>query len=131
MHAALCVSDDLRAHRRAFTFLEVLVALVILGVGVVGLSGNAALVSRLVGDGARLNLIAAIATARFEQLRALPCASVTPGNTITGGIEERWTVAPLGGAGHGSALQVEVTVTYRLRAGPARTQRFRGGLPCR
>jgi prepilin-type N-terminal cleavage/methylation domain-containing protein len=129
MHAALCIRHDLRAVRRAFTLLEVLIALVILGVGVLGLAGNAALVSRLVGDGTRLSLVAAIATARFEQLRALPCASVTPGNATTHGIEERWTVAPLGAGA--SALQIELAVTYRLRAGPARTQRFRGAVPCR
>ena len=131
MHAAPCVHPDLRADRRAFTLLEVLVALVILGVGVVGIAGNAALVSRLVGDGTRLTLVAAIATARFEQLRALPCAGVTPGNTITHGIEERWTVAPLGAAEHTGALEIQLAVTYRLRAGPSRTQRLRGAVPCR
>ena len=127
MHAALCVSHD----RRAFTLLEVLVALVILGLGVVGLAGNAALVSRLVGDGTRLTLAAAIATARFEQLRALPCAGAAPGSAITHGIEERWTVAPLGTAERTSALEIQLAVTYRLRAGPARTQRLRGAVPCR
>lgn len=130
MHAAPHIRPERRAARRAFTLLEVLVALVILGVGVVGLAGNAALVSRLVGDGTRLSLVAAIATARVEQLRALPCASVTPGNAITHGIEERWTVAPLSGPGNASALQIELAVTYRLRAGPARTQRFRGAAAC-
>ena len=115
--------------RAAFTLLEVLVSLVILGVGILGLSANAALVSRLVGDGSRLTLAATVATSRLEQLRALPCASATSGSATTRGIEERWSV----GAMSVSALEVEVSVRYPLRTGGAdssRTQRFRGAVPC-
>ena len=113
----------------AFTLLEVLIALVILGVGILGLSANAALVSRLIGDGSRLTLAATVATSRLEQLRATPCASATSGSATTRGIEERWSV----GAMSVSALDVEVSVTYPLRTGAgdsSRTQRFRGGIPC-
>ena len=134
MHAAPRVRHDLRPRRRAFTLLEVLVALVILGVGVLGLSGNAALVSRLIGDGARLALTATLATARFEQLRALPCARVTSGSDITHGIEERWTVASMGASGEPTALEVRLSLTYHLRthrADATRTQHFRGAVPCR
>jgi prepilin-type N-terminal cleavage/methylation domain-containing protein len=120
----------MQTQRRAFTLLEVLVALVILGVGVIGLAGNAALVSQLVGDGTRLSLAAAIATARVEQLRALPCAGVTAGSATTAGIEERWTVSPLGAAGRTSALEVQLAVTYRSPARSTRTQRFHASVPC-
>jgi prepilin-type N-terminal cleavage/methylation domain-containing protein len=118
---------------RAFTLLEVIVALVVLGIGILGLSANAALVSRLVGDGSRLTIAATVATARLEQLRALPCASVRPRTAVTRGIEERWDVAPLGAAPV-RALEVQLSVTYRLRAnhaaGSPRTQRFRGAVAC-
>jgi prepilin-type N-terminal cleavage/methylation domain-containing protein len=117
----------------AFTLLEVLVALVVLATGILGLSANAALVSRLVGDGSRLTVAATAATARFEQLRALPCASTSSGTAITRGIEERWTVAPLGDT-PARALEVHVAVTYRLRSNQSgaapRTQRFLGAVPC-
>jgi prepilin-type N-terminal cleavage/methylation domain-containing protein len=116
----------------AFTLLEVLVALVILATGLLGLSANAALVWRLVGDGSRLTIAATLATARFEQIRALPCASSSSGTAITRGIEERWTVAPMGPPPP-RALEVEIAVTYRLRSnqsGAQRTQRFRGAVPC-
>jgi prepilin-type N-terminal cleavage/methylation domain-containing protein len=134
MHAATRLARDLRADRRAFTLLEVLVALVILGVGVLGLSGHAALVSRLVGDGARLTLAATIATTRLEQLRALACASVSSGTGITYGIEERWSVAPMSASGRVTALEVQLSVTYQLRRRASghsiRTQQFRGTVPC-
>ena len=118
--------------RSGFTLLEVLVALVILGVGILGLSANAALVARLIGDGSRLTLAATVATSRLEQIRALPCASAMSGTATTRGIEERWTVAPIGAAAR--ALEVEIAVTYRVRAtrhaAPERVQRFRSAVPC-
>jgi prepilin-type N-terminal cleavage/methylation domain-containing protein len=134
MHAAPGIINPIRADRRAFTLLEVLVALVILGVGVLGLSGHAALVSRLVGDGARLTLAATVATARLEQLRARPCVAISSGSLISYGIEERWSVAPMSASGPFTALEVQLSVTYRLRGRAsgtaARTQQFRGTVPC-
>ena len=118
-----------------FTLLEVLVALVILSTGILGLAANAALVSRLVGDGSRLTIAATVATARLEQLRALPCAGVASGMAVTRGIEERWTAAPIGSAAEPHAVEVRLSVTYRVRGArggdPARTQRFTGAVPCR
>jgi prepilin-type N-terminal cleavage/methylation domain-containing protein len=123
----------LDACRAAFTLLEVLVALVVLATGILGLSASAALVSRLVGDASRLTLAATVATARLEQLRGLPCGSAAPGTAITRGIEERWAIAPMS-ARPESALEVQLTMTYRLRAnhgaGSVRVQRFRGAIPC-
>jgi prepilin-type N-terminal cleavage/methylation domain-containing protein len=119
--------------RHAFTLLEVLVALVILGVGILGLSGNAALVSRLVGDGSRLTLAATVATTRLERLRTLPCAGITAGSATTRGIEESWSVAPMS-SGLASSLEVQLSVTYPVRissgAHSSRTQHFRGAVPC-
>ncbi len=123
----------LPSRRRAFTLLEVLVALVLLGVGILGISASAALVSRMVGDGSRLNLAASIATTRLEQLRAMPCASATSGAATTRGVEERWSIAPMG-PDPLRALEVQLSVTYRLRmnhgAGASRTQLFRGAVHC-
>jgi prepilin-type N-terminal cleavage/methylation domain-containing protein len=117
-----------------FTLLEVLVSLVVLSTGILGLAANAAMVSRLVGDGSRLTVAATVATARLEQLRAVPCASVASGTAVTRGIEERWTVTPVGPPGEPRALEVQLSLTYRLRAfqsaDPARTQRFTGAVPC-
>jgi prepilin-type N-terminal cleavage/methylation domain-containing protein len=116
-----------------FTLLEVLVALTLLGAGVLGLSASATLVSRMIGDGSRLTLAATVATARLEQLRALPCTSATSGSATTRGIDERWSVTPIGGS-EVRALEVELSVTYRVRASHApsrtRTQLFRGAVPC-
>ncbi|HEU5186161.1 MAG TPA: prepilin-type N-terminal cleavage/methylation domain-containing protein [Gemmatimonadaceae bacterium] len=121
--------------RPAFTLVEVLVALTTLGVGLLGLSASATLVTRMVGDGSRLTVAATVAAARLETLHAIPCAVATSGSAVTRGIEERWTIAPIGAPEGPAALEVELSVSYRLRsvprAGSARTQRFRGARPCR
>lgn len=120
--------------RPAFTLVEVLVALTTLGVGLLGLSASAVLVTRMVGDGSRLTVAATVAATRLEMLRALPCAVATSGSAVTRGIEERWTIAPIGAPEEPTALEVELSASYRLRsvprAGSARTQRFRAALPC-
>jgi prepilin-type N-terminal cleavage/methylation domain-containing protein len=117
-------------YRPAFTLLEVLVALVILGVGVLALSANAALVSRLIGDGSRMTQAATVATNRLEEFRGVACANAVSGTATTRGITERWSVASLGPR----ALEVQVSVTYpsrtRRAGGAARTQHFHGALPC-
>ena len=123
----------LHCGRHAFTLLEVLVALIVLAVGILGLSASSALVSRLLGDTSRLTIAATVATARLERLRGGSCAGAVPGSAVTRGIEERWTVAPMGQA-PGAALEVQITVAYRLRtrgsASARRVQRFRGAVPC-
>ncbi|HJU69461.1 MAG TPA: prepilin-type N-terminal cleavage/methylation domain-containing protein [Gemmatimonadaceae bacterium] len=116
-----------------FTLLEILVALTLLGVGILGLAASSALVSRMSGDGSRLTLAATLAIARVEQLRARSCESATAGGATTRGIEERWTVAPMG-ASPARALEVHLSVTYRIRVShggdAARTQRFSTAIPC-
>jgi prepilin-type N-terminal cleavage/methylation domain-containing protein len=128
-----CTMPDRFRSRSGFTLLEVLIALVILGIGILGLAGSTALVSRLVGDGSRLTLASTIATSRLERLRSLGCNAPTAGSALTRGIEERWTVAPLG-AFPSRASEAQLSVTYRLRPfhapDSARTQHFRGAIPC-
>ena len=117
--------------RSGFTLLEILVALTLLGIGILGLTASTTLVSRLAGDGARLTLAATVATARFERLRALRCASATSGSASTRGIDERWSVATTGSS---RSLEVQLTVTYLVRARqgatPMRTQIFSSAVPC-
>jgi hypothetical protein len=87
----------------------------------------------MIGDGSRLSLAATIATARLEHLRATRCASTTSGAAVTRGIEERWTVAPMGSSS--AAVEVQISVTYPMRTrrepNAARTQIFRGAVHCR
>jgi prepilin-type N-terminal cleavage/methylation domain-containing protein len=104
------------------TLVEVLVAIVVLGVGIVALAGGSSLITRMIGRGKVETRAAEIASRRMEALR-LSAASTTPrcvarafasgGPTIHDGISESWVVPASGKLRH-----VRVTVSYLTVRGP-------------
>jgi prepilin-type N-terminal cleavage/methylation domain-containing protein len=98
------------------TLVEVLIAIVVLGVGIVALAGGLGLVTRMIGHGKVETLAAQLAARRMEALR-LAANAGTPrctspefasgGPVITGGVSESWTVSP-----GGRLRRVRVTVSY-------------------
>jgi prepilin-type N-terminal cleavage/methylation domain-containing protein len=104
-----------------FTLIEVLVAIVVLGIGIVALVGSSAMVTRMIGRGKVETLAAQAASRRVEILR-LAANSTTPRCTAAGfanggpvtanGVTESWTVP-----GAGKVRSVQVNVTYRTVQG--------------
>ena len=89
-----------------FTVLEVLVAILVLGVGVMALAGTAGMATRQIGRGKMVTIASQTATTRLDGLRriaAIRNASGQPclnGNFVGGtdtnatyGIREIWTVS--------------------------------------
>lgn len=66
-------------HPRGVTLVEVTIALVVLAVGLLGLAGTAALVTRMVARGLRAAAAATFAGRRLERLRAEGCRDRMPG----------------------------------------------------
>lgn len=109
-------------NRSGFTLIEVMVAIVILSVGVLGLISTSALVTRMIGRGNMTTKATQLAQTRLEILRqqALSttpsCSSVSGGTaTASSGISEVWTVTTP--AGFSSLRQLSVTVTYPISGG--------------
>ena len=93
--------------RAAFTLVELLVACLVLGVGVLGLASTSVAIARLTGDSARAGTAIERGQARVEALRASQCTAA--GGTLTvAGIAEWWTAAP---APDGALLQDSVRYT--------------------
>jgi Tfp pilus assembly protein PilV len=96
--------------------VEVLVALVILGIGILALSGSSSMITRMIGRGKAETHAAMVASRRVEMLRRVAHSS-TPrcsapefasgGPIIEDGLTQSWTVAPAG-----AVRRVRVTVTY-------------------
>lgn len=84
---------SLLPRRRAFTLLELLVACVVLGTGVLGLASTAVAIARLAGDATREENAAERGQARMEALRASRCSASTSGSVVAGGISEWWSAA--------------------------------------
>jgi prepilin-type N-terminal cleavage/methylation domain-containing protein len=102
-----------------FTLVEVLMAVIVLGVGVTALVGSSAMVTRMVGRGKGETVAAEVANRRIEGLRALAYSSaprctaagfVSGGPTPTSGGTEQWTVVV-----DASARYATVTETVRHR----------------
>lgn len=85
--------------RDGFTIVEIIVAIMVLAIGVLGLASTAAVVQRQMQAGERQSVAATIAQARFDQLTSLNCvsmaASAGANGTQTwrkGQITETWSV---------------------------------------
>ena len=129
----------MRANRGGFTIVEVLVAVLVLSIGIVGLAASSGMVTRMVGRGKTSTFAAQVAARRLERLRALAASTASPctaagfasgtKSTPDAGeyVTERWVVA----AGVTSATRkVSVYVTYKTPRGGTRTDTVSTIVPC-
>ena len=123
----------MRRSSPGFTLIEVLVALIVLGVGVLALTGSSSLVTRMIGRGKVETQAALAASRRLEALR-LAAAATDPrctsaefssgGPVSQGRLTESWSVSPIG-----SPRRVRVTVTYLTVRG-SRSAVLESAIPC-
>jgi prepilin-type N-terminal cleavage/methylation domain-containing protein len=67
---------------RGFTIVEVIIAIIVLTIGLLGLVTSAALVTRMIGRGQRSAVAAQYAQRRLEMARASGCKSQTGGSEV-------------------------------------------------
>jgi len=82
--------------RGGFTLVELMVAVLLLGVGLAGLIATSGAISRMMGGSIRESTASTIAASRFEKLRGSACASIVNGTATTYGITESWKVTKVG-----------------------------------
>ena len=111
-------------NNRGFSLIEVMVAMLILTVGVMGLAASATSITRMTGEGGRTGGAAAVASSRFELLRATACASLASGTATSGKYSESWTVSS-----SGQLVTVAETVTY-VRGRASRSAVFTTYISC-
>lgn len=97
-------------NERGFSLAEVMIAMVILTVGVLGIAASSAAITRMSAEGGRASGSAAVAESRIETLTGTPCASlVSTGSATTGKFTESWTVT-----NSGLLRTITVTVSYNM-----------------
>jgi prepilin-type N-terminal cleavage/methylation domain-containing protein len=116
-----------------FTLIEVLVALIILSVGILALTGSSAVINRMIGRGKVETQAAMAGSRRLEALRRA-AASTTPrctasefasgGPAFEGGLIASWNVAPAG-----AVRRVRVSVAYLTLRG-LRSAVLESSIPC-
>jgi prepilin-type N-terminal cleavage/methylation domain-containing protein len=90
----------MRPAEHGISLIEILVALTILSVGLLGLVGASAMVSRMLGQGRWSTVTMGYAQQRHDLMRSAArdstgCASLGGGTaSLPGGLTEQWTVSP-------------------------------------
>lgn len=98
----------LKQNRRGFTIIEIIIAIMVLTVGLLGLVTTAALVTRMIARGQRSAVATAFASRRLERLRVSACTSQTPGtDTLYRG--SQWVAV------NTWSFTTPATQTYRLK----------------
>lgn len=115
---------------RGFTIIEVLIAVLILSVGLLGLVSSGALVTRMISEGNRFTEASTVANRRFEMFRSQwppnSCAGASNGSTTAQGFAVSWTVTSVSS---GKARQVQLTIVSGMARG-TRTYTFYRTIPC-
>lgn len=120
-----------RRNERGFTIVEVLIAIIVLTVGLLGLMGTAALVTRMIARGQRSAVASIHAAERFEQLRATACLTRTDatevfyrGGTAVGRNEWTWSTAGT------DMYRLRLQTTYTTTQGRQRTENMESTISC-
>ena len=124
-----------RHARGGFTIIEVLIAVVVLGAGVLALASSSAAVSRIIGRGRSATISAQVAQEQMERLRSYATATDPKCGSSrfrsSAGVEQRqgvglaWVVPSAG-----DSRLVQVLVTYRVAPGRTRTDTLRTRILC-
>jgi prepilin-type N-terminal cleavage/methylation domain-containing protein len=94
---------------RGFTLIEVMIAIIVLGIGITALAGGAAMASRQVGRGRIVTVANQLATQKLDSLRMLAAQPDGGGNRCTHG----------GFVTGGPVTTRAVTLTWRVLNGTA------------
>jgi len=107
---------------RGLTLVEMLIAIVVLGIGITALVSSSGMVTRMIGRGKVETRAAQIASSRMESLRlaahgtsprCLSPSFTSGGPVLSGGMTESWQVSS-----SGANRRVRVIVTYLTVRGP-------------
>jgi prepilin-type N-terminal cleavage/methylation domain-containing protein len=109
-----------------FTIPEVLVAILLFTVGILGLSSTATFIAFESGEARRARDAANLAGTELDSLRSVPCTALVPGSRSFPLGSMSWTIAALP-----RTRAVRATLNVRgTRGVPPRTHTFDALLPC-
>ena len=118
--------EDPAAPRSGFTLVEMMVAVMILAIGLLGMASTSAFVVRQVGGGSQQTVAANVIQSRLEWMRTLPCASFnTEKNVVTRNVKETWRP----GATVNNVLTIDYVAKYPVN-GSEKRQDLKVMIPC-
>jgi prepilin-type N-terminal cleavage/methylation domain-containing protein len=115
-----------RRGERGFTLIELMIAIMIMAIGILGMAGTAAVVMKQIGGGAQMSAAAQVAAARVEWMHTVPCTSLRDSSTVTRGIQEGWDVVDTVRA----KIVVDSVRYYSRNSFGYKSQKYRTVIPC-
>ncbi|HXM39551.1 MAG TPA: prepilin-type N-terminal cleavage/methylation domain-containing protein [Gemmatimonadales bacterium] len=117
--------------KRGFTIVEVLVAIVVLTVGLLGLVTTAALTTRMIARGQRSSMAATFAAQRMERLRVSGCTNQVAGaDTLYRGSTwvavNTWTFANVAT----STWRIVLVSTYKTQLNKTKIETMETSISC-
>ena len=102
-----------RRARHGFTVIEMIIAIMVMSIGIMGLAGTARYVAMQMGNGRTQTIAATFTTKIADSLSARRCAAIVSGSQTKRGVTITWTVAD-------SIRTKWVTeqVQYKTKSGP-------------
>jgi prepilin-type N-terminal cleavage/methylation domain-containing protein len=118
-------SHPSRRPRRGLTLIEMIIAIIIMSVGIMGLAGTATYVAAQMGGGKAQTLAAGLATKVSDSLAARRCAAIVDGSQTVRGVRVAWTVVD-----STRTRWVTETVQYKPKRGPSKTLTYTVVIQC-
>jgi prepilin-type N-terminal cleavage/methylation domain-containing protein len=115
-----------RRHPGGFTLIELMIAIMILAIGILGMAGTAAVVMKQIGGGAQMTAAAQVAAGRIEWMHTVPCTTLRDSNAVTRGIREYWSVTDTARG----KIVVDSVRYYSRNAFGYKSQTYRTVIPC-
>ena len=120
-------------NQKGFTIIEVIIAIIVLTVGLLGLVSSAALVTRMIARGQRSAVASTFAAQRMERLRPAACIAaqrvggtetLSRGSTVVA--TNTWTFTN----GSGQTFRIQVITTYLTVKNRSRTDTLETSVSC-
>ena len=114
-----------RRPRRGFTLIEMIIAIIVMSIGIMGLAGTATYVATQMGGGNAQTIAAAMATKVSDSLSARRCASLVDGSQTRRGVTVSWTIAD-----SSRTKWVTEQVQYKPKRGATKTLNYVAVIQC-
>ncbi len=124
---------NIKKNQRGFTIIEIIIAIIVLTVGVLGLVTTAALVTRMIARGQRSATAASFGSRRLERMRAAGCVAaqrVNGQDTLYRGSTwvavNTWTFTDAGNQNY----RLKVVTRYKTTKNRVRADSTETTIPC-
>ena len=105
--------------RRGLTLIEMIIAVIVMAIGVMGLAGTAGYVTQQMGGGNMQTIAAAMSSKVADSLAARKCSALISGSQTSRGVTVSWTVED-----SSRTRWVREMVQYKPKRGPTKTVNY-------